>query len=244
MFMKPLSSPLIPYDTFLSIEKIGSYPLHLHSLKDMDRALDDICREYDPETPEEEERLLNLCPYFGIVWPAARGLATFISERKSDFNKKRGIEVGCGLALPAILASKVGASMQASDFHPDVGDWVARNAELNQAKIDYVKWDWTDLDTKPESITLGQYDFVLASDVLYERRHQEELVRALARLIHPHGKIYLSDPGRIYLENALREFERLGFQRMEFSYEVEENSNRPEIRLEKKRTVQVFEFFR
>jgi predicted nicotinamide N-methyase len=242
--MKQLRSPLVNYDTFISVEKIGSFPLHLHSLKDMDKALDDICRAYDPTTPEEEELLLNLCPYFGIVWPAARGLATFMSERKSQFTKKKGIEVGCGLALPAILAAKIGAQMQASDFHPDVGDWVTKNAELNHARIDYVKWDWTNLDAKPESVTLGQYDFVLASDVLYERRHQEDLVRALARLIHDQGRIYLSDPGRIYLENALNEFERLGFQRAEFSYEVEENSNRPEIRLEKKRTVQVFEFFK
>lgn len=242
--MKPLSSPLVPYDTFVSVEKIGSFPLHLLSLKDMDKALDDICKAYDPETPEEEELLLNLCPYFGIVWPSARGLAAFISERKSEFNKKRGFEVGCGLALPAILAAKIGAQMQASDFHPDVGEWVKKNAELNEARVDYVQWDWTNLDTKPESVTLGKYDFVLASDVLYERRHQEDLVRALARLIHDQGKIYLSDPGRIYLENALREFERLGFHRVDYSYEVEENSNRPEMRLEKKRTVQVFEFFR
>lgn len=242
--MKTLKSPLIAYDSFVSVEKIGSFPLHLHSLKDMDKALDEICKQYDPTNAEEEELLLNLCPYFGIVWPSARGLATFISERKSQFTKKKGIEVGCGLGLPAILAAKTGAQMQATDFHPDVADWVQKNAALNEVRIEYKKWDWTNLDAKPDSVTLGEYDFVLASDVLYERRHQEDLVRALARLIHSKGSIYLSDPGRIYLENALKEFERLGFERADFSYEVEENSNRPEIRLEKKRTVQVFEFFR
>jgi predicted nicotinamide N-methyase len=242
--MKKLSSPLVPYETVLTIEKVGDFPLHISSLKDLDRSLDEICNLYTPETPEEEELLLQLCPYFGMIWPSARALAKFMSDRKVQFTKKHGIEVGCGLALPAILANKIGASMIASDFHPDVGDWVQKNAELNEAKIEYVEWDWTHLDKVPPAIKLGSYDFVLASDVLYEKRHPEELAEALAALIHSKGVIYLSDPGRVYLDRALAAFDKLGFNRSEFKYDVEESGPRPEIRLEKKRTVQVFEFRR
>ncbi len=242
--MKPLQSPLVPYETIATMEKIGTFPLHIHALKNLDHSLDEICKVYEPENKEEEELLLNLCPYFGVVWPAARALATFMSERKTQFNKKRGIEVGCGLALPAILASKIGAEIQASDFHPDVGAWVRQNAELNQARVEYVQWDWTQLDSMPPSIKLGSYDFVLASDVLYESRHPEDLAKALARLVTPQGSIYLSDPGRSYLHRALSELENLGFHRVDFTYEVEESSPRAEIRLEKKRKVQVFEFIR
>ena len=240
--MKPLQSPLVPYETIATMEKIGTFPLHIHALKDLDRSLDEICKVYEPENESEEEQLLNLCPYFGVIWPSARALATFMSERKSQFAKKRGIEVGCGLALPAILAAKIGSQIQASDFHPDVGAWVKKNAELNQVNVDYVKWDWTELNTMPPAIELGSYDFVLASDVLYESRHPEELAKALARLVNPKGSIYLSDPGRAYLSKALAELEKLGFHRIDFSYEVEESSPRPEVRLEKKRKVQVFEF--
>ena len=242
--MKPLSSPLIPYETVMTIEKIGSYPIHLYALKDMDRSLDEICKVYEPKNKEEEATLLDLCPYFGVTWPSARALSIFMSERKTQFTKKRGIEVGCGLALPAIVAAKIGASMQTSDFHPDVNAWVQKNAELNSVKIQYTQWDWTDLETAPSDIHLGAYDFVLASDVLYESRHPEDLARALARLVTPQGSIYLSDPGRSYLERALKELETLGFHRADYSYDVEESSARPEIRLEKKRTVRVFELIR
>jgi predicted nicotinamide N-methyase len=239
--MENLSSPLIPYDTVATIEKIGSFPIHLMALRDVDQALDAICKKFNPKNPAEEEQLLDLCPYFGVVWPSARALATFMSERKSLFTKKRGIEVGCGLGLPSILAAKLGSTMHASDFHPDVGKWVKKNAELNHVSLQYTEWNWTDANPPPP-IQYHHYDFVLASDVLYEQRHPEELAKALARLVHPKGSIYLSDPGRSYLERALRELEMLGFHRVEFQFDVEESASRPEIRLEKTRKVHVYEF--
>lgn len=240
--MKPLQSPLVPYETQATMEKIGTYPLHIHALKNLDQSLDEICRVYEPANKQEEELLLDLCPYFGVIWPSARALAVYMSERKSQFSKKRGIEVGCGLALPAILAAKIGAEIQATDFHPDVAAWVKKNAELNEARVEYVQWDWTNLSSMPANIKLGSYDFVLASDVLYESRHPEELAKALARLVNPKGSIYLSDPGRSYLPRALEELEKLGFHRVDFTFEVEESSPRAELRLEKKRKIQVFEF--
>ncbi len=243
MNLKNPPSPLIEYDTVSTIEKIGGFPLHLNSIRDLDKALDEICSRYETNSPQEEEELLNLCPYFGVIWPSARALATFMSERKKLFNKKRGIEVGCGLALPAILAAKMGAQIQATDFHPDVAAWVKSNADLNNARIDYVKWDWTDRTTNPE-IAIRSYDFVLASDVLYESRHPRELASALERLVSPTGSIYLSDPGRAYLNNALEALERLRFDRADFEFEVEESSSLPEHRLEKTRKIQVFEFRR
>lgn len=235
-----LPSPLIPYETFLTIEKIGTYPLHLAALKDLDKALDEICKKFDPKTPKEEQLLLDLCPYFGLIWPSARALGLFMTERKKQFSKKRGIEVGCGLGLPSIIAAKIGAQILATDFHPDVAAWVKQNAELNQVQVEYQEWDWTNSEAaKPY---LGAFDFVLASDVLYESRHPEELATALARLVSSTGSIYLSDPGRVYLEKALATLANLGFNRSDFEFEVEESSHRAELRLEKKRKIQVFEF--
>jgi len=238
--MKALEFPLIEYDMVSTIEKMGSFPLHLWSIRNMDRALDELCAKYQPGTPEEESLLLDLCPYFATVWPSARALGTFMSERKSVFNKKSGIEVGCGLGLPSILAAKIGATILATDFHPDVPYWLEKNAALNQAKVAYAHLDWA--RNSQETTLSGGYDFVLASDVLYERRHPADLVRALGRLVAPGGSIYLADPGRAYLSHALEEFEKLGFRRAEFLYEVEESSTLPEHRLEKTRKIQVFEF--
>lgn len=233
--MKPLSMPLIEYDMISTIEKIGSHPIHLWTIRDMDRAVEEICATYKPESPEEESLILDLCPYFATIWPSARALGQFMNERKKQFSKKRGLEVGCGLGLPSILAALLGAQMQASDFHPDVAYWLQKNAERNRVRIDYQPWDWT----KPG--VPGTYDFVLASDVLYESRHPKDLVTALQGLVRPGGKIYLSDPGRAYLDRALEEFDSLGFAIARFAYDVEESSIIPGHRLERKRTIRVFE---
>jgi predicted nicotinamide N-methyase len=238
--VKPLSTPLIEYDMVSTIEKIGRFPIHLWSIRDMDRAVEEICSKYLPETPEEETLILDLCPYFATLWPSARALGIFMSERKSQFSKLCGIEVGCGLGLPSILAALLGAQIHASDFHPDVGHWLEKNAALNRVKVPYLSWDWTQPELNPLPAS-GQYDFVLASDVLYESRHPKDLVAALTRLTRPGGKIYLSDPGRSYLDRALQEFESRGFSIARFLYEVEESSIIPGHRLEKKRSIQVFE---
>lgn len=241
--MLKFDSPLIEYDVAKTIEKIGAYPIHVYAMRDLDRALDDICKKYPTNNSDEEEQLFRVCPYFGVVWPSARALALFMSERKKLFTKKKGIEVGCGLGIPSILAKKLGAQVTASDFHPDVKDWIQKNAELNHVQLDYVEWDWG--NTKPpKEIEMGAYDFVLASDVLYEKQHPEELVQALVKLVKPDGSIYLSDPGRAYLDTALKEFEKCGFHRITFEFKTEESSSRPEMRLEKKRSVQVFQFIR
>ncbi len=239
--MKPLQSPLIDYQMNATIEKIGGMPLHLYSIRDMDAALDRICSEYEPKTPEEESRLLDLCPYFATIWPSARALGEFMCARRGRFSGKRVIEAGCGLGLPSVVAAKLGSQVIATDFHPDTGFWLKKNADRNGVSIRYLQWDWTS-PAIPREIGSDPFDFVLASDVLYERRHPEELVAALARLAGASGTILLSDPGRSYLELALREFERLGYDRSEFLIEVEESSPVPEHRLLKKRAIRVFEF--
>ncbi len=238
MMKHPLPSPLLPYETFLSIEKIGSLPLHLMALKNLDRTVDEICKLYQPSTPEEEQKLLDLCPYFGVIWPSARALGLYLNERKTQFNKKKGIEIGCGLALPSLVAAKLGAQILATDFHPDVQSWVLKNAELNHLKLAYESLDWT----QPPQKYLHHFDFVLASDVLYERKHPDDLAKALASLIHPEGSILLSDPGRVYLDQAVAALENQGFHKIETHFEVEESASLPEIRLEKKRKIHVFEF--
>jgi predicted nicotinamide N-methyase len=241
--VKPLPVPLIEYDMLTTIEKIGDFPIPLWSVRDMDRALEEICNAHPPASPEEESRLLDLCPYFATVWPSARALGRFMSEQKSLFSKKRGIEVGCGLGLNAILAAKLGARMIAADFHPDAPHWLLKNSELNQVRLEAIHWDWT--TPVPSSLLQdGAFDFVLASDVLYESRHPADLVDALVRLLSERGFIVLADPGRSYLPQALVEFEKRGFVRVEFEYEVEESSSLPEHRLERTRKIKVFQFLR
>ncbi len=235
------------YDSLITIEKIGTTPYSIRALRDLDATLDQLVKEAEKKHPAltpdqiriQNEELLRFCPYFGVIWPAARGLARFIEDRKSSFSKRKGIELGAGLALPSIAAARASAEMLVTDFHPDVETFALENAQLNHVRLHYQLLDWS----QPLPAELQQaFDFVLAADVLYESAHPTELAQTLKKLIHPQGVIYLSDPGRVYLDRMLDAMSGEGFEAASTIYEVDESGPRPELKLEKKRKVTVFEF--
>jgi predicted nicotinamide N-methyase len=96
----------------------------------------------------------------------------------------------------------------ATDLHPDVPAFLARNLALNalpRDAVEYRELDWRASGLGP------RFDLVLASDVLYEAGHPAPVARALAAHVAPGGRILLADPGRAYLQAALDELRRLGF---------------------------------
>jgi predicted nicotinamide N-methyase len=59
-------------------------------------------------------------------------------------------------------------------------------------------------------VDLGRFDLVLASDVLYERRHAPLVARAVMQSLAPDGVALVADPGRAALDEFLRECVALG----------------------------------
>jgi predicted nicotinamide N-methyase len=137
----------------------------------------------------------------------------------SRFRGARVLEVGCGLALPSLVAAKLGASVTATDYHPDIGTFLERNLFLNglsSAEVKFVPCNW-----QAEDALLGQYDWVIGSDILYERQHPGPVARILARHVKKgEGRIILADPGRPYLQNFSDEMNLLGFRCQVFTYQV------------------------
>ncbi len=129
-------------------------------------------------------------PYGAALWPAAIALGQALCARPTLCRDKRVLELGCGVGLGALVAAKLGARVTASDFHPDVGELLARNAAENGATIAYQRIDWADLSVK------GDYDTVIASDVLYDPRLTPLCLGAIERLLGPSGTALLSDPQR------------------------------------------------
>jgi len=189
------------------VERFGSVELTVATLADLDRAVDALCKEYT-ERGADDELARDLSPYFGVIWPAARGLANECARRAPELAGKRVIELGCGLALPALVATRCGAQVTATDLHPDVPAFLARNLALNGFAPDAIAYRELDWRT---SVVGADFDYVVASDVLYEAGHPAPVARALAAHLAPGGHILLADPGRAYLQAALTELGRLGF---------------------------------
>jgi len=196
----------VSYERKVVRERFGELELVIETLADLDEAVDELLRRTE-EHPDELEH--DLCPYFGVVWPAARALAGALAQRGRELAGKSVLELGCGLALPALIAAKLGARVTATDLHPDVPAFLARNLELNDLgpeSLEYLEHDWR---TTPLA---RRFELVVGSDVLYEAGHPAPVARALADHVAPGGRILLADPGRAYLQACLDELARLGFR--------------------------------
>lgn len=180
--------------------------LRIERLANLNETIDELFAEL--ERKGDPSLLEALCPYFGVVWPSARGLSEHLAQLgRAELEGKRLLEVGCGLALPSLIAARLGARVVATDFHPDIPRFLERNIELNSAEgIEFVSWDWQ----KTES-PLGSFDWVVGSDILYERQHPAPVARMLARHVSAGGRIVLADPGRPYLQAFADEMKALGF---------------------------------
>lgn len=155
------------------------------------RALSDRQQFADPHGAAERAGIssANWC-LFGQVWPAGRVLAQAMSS--FDVAGKRILELGCGLGLSSLVLNRRKADITASDHHPLAEEFLTYNAALNGLPTPaYLDIAWT----LPQP-GLGKFDLIIASDVLYERGHAEQLSRLLALHAKPEAEVLITDPGR------------------------------------------------
>ncbi|MFD1215673.1 MULTISPECIES: class I SAM-dependent methyltransferase [Microbulbifer] len=129
-------------------------------------------------------------PIFGVVWPSSMVLAHYICDYETG--SKRILEVGCGMALSSLLLNKQCADITATDYHPEVNVFLQRNALLNEGKpIAFEQVDWADSND-----TLGLFDLIIGSDLLYEDEHIELLATFIENHAKPSCEVIIVDPGR------------------------------------------------
>ena len=145
-------------------------------------------------------------PLFGLVWPSARMLAE--AMQAFDLTGKRVLEVGCGLGLASLVMQQRGADVTASDVHPLAAAFMAENLRLNQlAPLRFHTASWADDD----AATLGRFDLIIGSDVLYERDQPEALSGYLARHAAASAEVIIVDPDRGQRARFTRAMQGLGF---------------------------------
>ena len=147
-------------------------------------------RPRDPEALLDEEAFQHeeFLPYWAELWPSGVELARHVAGL--DVAGARVLEIGCGLALPSFAAALAGADVLATDWAPDAIELARRNAERNGISLDFAVASWS---SPRELRDRGPFDLVLASDVLYERRHIPLLLYVLPRLGR---EVLLTDPKR------------------------------------------------
>ena len=204
------------YDTVLQTIVCGGLTIELLRVADVDTLLDRLPKiQFRPD-----ERL----PYWADLWPSSLALAKYLWEGV-DLQGLEVLELGCGLGLAGIAASRKGGVVTFTDYEADALAFTRYNACRNrctQAIVRHLDW---------HAPTLKQaYAVIMASDVLYERANFQPLMQLLHRALEPNGHFILAEPNRPIARDFLRLLRDRGFQytrtteRVEVGGEVSEVS--------------------
>lgn len=136
-----------------------------------------------------DERL----PYWADLWPSARILAATLLGERGD--NRTLLEMGCGLGLATLASMQAGFEVTATDYYDEALHVTRGNASRNLGRepmVRMVNWRaWPD--------DLGQFDVVIAADVLYEKEYATLVAQCLARALKRDGVAIVADPGRLAL---------------------------------------------
>jgi predicted nicotinamide N-methyase len=211
----------------------ASFAVPVFRLKNLDTTID---RLFEILSSEGKPELLNpLCPFFGVPWPSGKALAAWVLDEDRARRLPRGtlLEIGCGLALPSLLATHLlGRTVIATDQHPSVPYFLRENTrEWSQAfpalpgrhgSLTHLSLDWKNRQEALKSVFAAiparfPLAALVASDVLYEADAVEPLAELFHAIREEHFartglplRIALTDPGRPYLQPFADRMQALG----------------------------------
>lgn len=149
---------------------------------------------------EEETGTIYPPPFWGIVWPANRMLAQYITLNPSLFKGKTVLDIGCGGGAASVASAMCGATMVcANDIDPDACMVAQKNAALNRIVF---TTDSTDCLTQTDP---PFYDIILIADMFYEASVAERFFSFLYTQHERGSQVLISDANRPFTpRNKLR----------------------------------------
>ncbi len=140
----------------------------------------------------KKDNLLVPFPYWAKLWASSIALAEFIVENTALFKNKRILELAGGLGLPSIVASAFADEVLYSDYERGalevVNDSIKHNSIINTKCM---MIDWHNI---PKHLSA---DVLLMSDVNYNPKDFEALLRVFEHFLNTGTTILLSTPHRI-----------------------------------------------
>lgn len=129
-------------------------------------------------------------PYWADLWPSAEMLGRALLQENAFSPATTVLEIGCGVGLPGVVALSLGMAVTFSDYDAAALDFAAANARANGfEQFDILPLDWR----VPPRLRV---QLLLASDVLYEQRNIQPLIRLIETVLTDDGQCFLVDPNR------------------------------------------------
>jgi predicted nicotinamide N-methyase len=203
----PKVQPSFPFPTVLKTIQINQQQLQLWVPAQSDHIIEDHLTQ-DPEGKRH-------IPYWSVLWPSAIALADFSFRHSTLLKETFCLEIGCGLGLSGIAASKMGAEVVYSDIDEHALQYAKENHALNFSGIP----GWTeqvDWFAPPSK----KYDLIIAADVLYEAPQVEALKNTFKKCLSSKGKVWLAEPNRLHAQEWVKSLEGDGLVSKVFLEEV------------------------
>jgi predicted nicotinamide N-methyase len=175
-----------PWNLKLITEKVavGDSELTIYRVKN----LDDLVEQVTDDEFNKDERL----PYWAELWPSAAALSRFLLENPGLLENRNVLELGCGLGLTSMIAHRQRPlHLICTDYENAALELTRKNFELNNLEPPELKlMDWRSPDFDNE------FEIILASDILYEKRFFEPIFSLFEKLLARDGLIILAEPNR------------------------------------------------
>lgn len=169
---------------------------------------DELMEQLLAKGEDHEDVVDERIPYWADLWPSAIALSRYLLREGLVLPGSNVLEIGCGLALPGIVAGRLGGRVTLSDYLEEALLLARHNWKQNlEATATFRRMDWRDPDPALAA------DLVLASDVAYELRAFEPLARAFEVLCRPGGSIVVSEPNRAIARSFLDALQLEGFDK-------------------------------
>jgi predicted nicotinamide N-methyase len=197
---------LTPYDL-----ELRGQQFQLFEVENMEAMLDRLISK----GPDHEDVKDDRIPYWVDLWPSAIALAEYLADRALIVPGMEAVELGCGMAVPGIMAGRLGASVLLTDYLDealDMAEWLWLLNMGRPARLRRIDWRSPDPSLRA--------DLWMGSDIAYEERSVAPLAAAFDRWIRPGDTLLLSEPGRPASQQLNEALELRGFSRETEFYPV------------------------
>lgn len=191
-----MKSPLYNYPLINTAILLENREIQLTIIEEPDWFLEQISRE------DSEGRLY--LPYWTYLWEASIGLARHIEKIGTRLKESQILEIGCGFGLTGIVACLAGAKVVFTDSEKEALLFAQNNAQQNDVAnlTNFVQMDWN------APCFRCKFNYILASDVIYEEHHWQPILALLRNLLASNGIALFSEPNR---NNAIGFFKLLTY---------------------------------
>ena len=145
----------------------------------------------DSITNEEYNRDQFL-PYWAEQWPSCEVLLPFLDRMPLAEKGASVCEIGSGLGIAAVMLCASGFDATAFEISPVACRYIRANMARNGCRGGVVCADWR------HSPFTRRFDLIAGSDILYEERWIEPVLRFISGSVAPDGAALIADPCRKY----------------------------------------------